>query len=113
RAIAPVGRRGDLLSQLGLANVHPALPAGEHGIDAVFAEQLREFAQAIGVGVDLRLDVAPGDLRRAGIGADERLHVAIEFAAAPARLPQTDRWRRCCWCRGPCRRGPACGRYYR
>ena len=88
RAIAPVGRRGDLLSQLGLANVHPALPAGEHGIGAVFAEQLGEFAQAIGVGVDLRLDVAPGDLRRAGIGADERFHVAVEFAA-----PQDLEWR--------------------
>src|SRR6516164_1567408 len=82
RAIAPVRRRGDLLSQLGLANVHPTLPAGEHRIDAVFAEQLGEFAQAIGIGVDLRLDVAPGDFRRAGIGADERFHVAIELPAA-------------------------------
>ena len=81
RAVAPVRHLGDFLSELGLADVHPLPPASEHGIDAVFAEQLGELAQAIGVGVDLRLDVAPGDFGRAGIGANERLHVAVDLAA--------------------------------
>ena len=82
RAVASVRHLGDFLSELGLADVHPLPPAGEHGIDAVFAEQIGEFAQAISVGVDLRLDVAPGNLRRAGIGADQRFHVAVDRAAA-------------------------------
>ena len=82
RAVAPVRHLGDLPAQLGLADVHPAPPAGEHVVDAVLAEQLGEFAEAVGVGVDLRLDVAPGDFRRAGVGADQRLHVAVDLAAA-------------------------------
>ena len=82
RAVEAVRHFGNFLAQLGFANVHPALPAGEHGIGAVFAEQLREFAQPVGVGVDLRLDVSPGHFRRAGVGADERLHVGVDRAAA-------------------------------
>ena len=82
RAVEAVRHFGDFLAQLGFADVHPGLPAGEHGIDAVFAEQLGEFAQAIGVGVDLRRDVSPGHFRRTGVGADERLDVGIDLAAA-------------------------------
>ena len=82
RAVEAVGHRGNLLAQLGLADVHPAPPAGEHVVDAVLAEQLGELAQAVGVGVDLRLDVAPGDFRRAGVGADHLPHVVVDHAAA-------------------------------
>ena len=38
RAVAPRRCRGDLFSQLRLADVHPARPAGEHGVDAVFSK---------------------------------------------------------------------------
>ena len=89
RSVAPVRHLGDLPAQLGLADVHPASPAGQHVVGAVLAEQLGEFAEAIAVGVDLRLDVAPGDFRRAGIGANERLHVGIDLAA-PQDLERRD-----------------------
>ena len=82
RAVVPVRHLGDFLAQLGLAEVHPAAPAREHVVDAVLAEQLRELGEPVAVGVDLRLHVAPGHLRRAGIGADQRLHVGVDLAAA-------------------------------
>ena len=80
RAVKPIRHFLDFLAQGRLANIHPALPAAQHFLGAVFGEQLGETRQAIGVGVHLRGDIAPCHFGRAGVGADHPLDVGEQLA---------------------------------
>ena len=81
RAVGARRHGRDARAELPLGDGDAFLPAGEHVVEAEAVHQRGEPVDAVEVRGHLRANVAPGDLRGAGVGADELLHGVVEHAA--------------------------------